>query len=166
MFPCFPVKITKSWNLFFVPYDKGFASSLEFISFGGSYSTKIFADKVFYRSTYIYLYIFFYIFFLFVIINCSPFIFFLHKKSPPTQRYFHKLPLSGLRNTNKTNNILCNFLLRVMKLILFYSFLCCRAIKYKQRIFTQRDGTLFQNTEVDFYFYPTADILHFVFDVY
>ncbi len=53
-----------------------------------------------------------------------------------------------------------------MKLILFYSFLCCRAIKYKQRIFTQRDGTLFQNTEVDFYFYPTADILHFVFEVY
>lgn len=104
--------------------------------------------------------------FLFVIIICSPFIFFLHKKSPPTQRYFHKLPLSGLRNTNKTNNILCNFLLRVMKLILFYSFLCCRAIKYKQRIFTQRDGTLFQNTEVDFYFYPTADILHFVFEVY
>ena len=57
MFPCFPVKITKSWNLFFVPYDKGFASSLEFISFGGSYSTKIFGDQVFYRSTSINLYL-------------------------------------------------------------------------------------------------------------
>lgn len=48
--------------------------------------------------------------FSFVIIICSPFIIFLHKKSPPTQRYFHKLPLSGLRNTNKTNNILCNYI--------------------------------------------------------
>ena len=38
-------------------YDKGFASSLEFISFGGSYSTKIFGDQVFYRSTSINLYL-------------------------------------------------------------------------------------------------------------
>ncbi len=41
---------------------------------GGSYSTKIFGDQVFYRSTSINLY-----FFLFVIIICSPFIFFLQK---------------------------------------------------------------------------------------
>ena len=46
----------------------------------------------------------------------------MHKKSPPTQRYFHKLPLSGLRNTNKTNNFCVILLYLVMKLILFDGF--------------------------------------------
>lgn len=57
-------------------YDKGFASSLEFISFGGPIAPK---SSVIKSSIGVHPLIFI---FSFVIIICSPFIIFLHKKIP------------------------------------------------------------------------------------
>ncbi len=60
------------------------------------------------------------------------------KKSPPTQRYLHRPPLSGMRNTNKTNNILYFFNYGVMgfrTLTERFLLYIIRTIKYQYRIF-------------------------------